>query len=222
MNFIQRLKLYNIVGFIASFIIVIMYLVPSLLSEKNSLLNFSGTVILLGYVIGVIELFRRVPNVFIQEEILNTNGNKDFNKPAIIKITEPIRDLVKEKNYFILNRVTTKIQINDTFLKLGYIDSSKIDGYPIFQVIDSSVRVNSAMNFEIVPEQKLLIANFINDNGYVILESDITGNFPSKDTKGNYITIKNGSVYYKTAELVRYIKDHASDYQPMNERVYQI
>ena len=220
MDFIQRLKLYNIVGFIASFIIIVMYLVPSLLSEKNTLLNFSGTLVLVGYVIGIIELFRRVPNVFIQEEEQknNVDSNKNINKPTIIKITEPIKDLVKEKNYFVLNRVFTKVQINDTFLKLSFIDNSKIDGYPIFQVIESSVKVNNTMNFEVINDF-FRIADFINDKGYILIESDITGNFPLKDAKGNnYETIGNGTVYYKPASLVPSIEDIVQNFKPYSEQ----
>lgn len=222
MNFLQRLKIYNILGFVLSFILVVMYLIPSLLSEKNTLLNFSGTAILLGYVIGIIELFRRVPNVFIQEEeTINANDGKNFVNPIVIKIPETIKGLIKEKNYFILNRVSTKIQINDTLMKLGFIDNSKIDGYPIFEILNSRVKVNNAMNFENIMNDSPTV-NFINEDGYVIIESDITGNFPSKGTKGNYVTVKDSNVYYKTAQLVRTIEDHTKDYTPMNERSYQI
>lgn len=221
MNFIQRLKLYNIVGFIASFIIIVMYIVPTLLSEKNTLLNFSGTLVLVGYVIGIIELFRRVPNVFIQEEEQknNVDSTKNINKPTIIKITEPIKGLVKEKNYFVLNRVFTKVQINDTFLKLSFIDNSKIDGYPIFSVSDSVVKVNSTMNFETTNENYPIIVNFLNKDGYILIESDITGNFPLKDTKGNnYETIGNGTVYYKPASLVPNIQDIIQNFKPYSEQ----
>jgi hypothetical protein len=197
-----------------------MYIVPTLLSEKNTLLNFSGTLVLVGYVIGIIELFRRVPNVFIQEEEQknNVDSTKNINKPTIIKITEPIKGLVKEKNYFVLNRVFTKVQINDTFLKLSFIDNSKIDGYPIFSVSDSVVKVNSAMNFE-TTNVSYPIVHFLNEEGYILIESDITGNFTLKDSKGNnYQTIQNGAVYYKPANLVTYIGDHVQNYKPYSEQ----
>ena len=77
----------------------------------------------------------------------------------------------------------------------NHFDNSKIDGYPIFSVSDSVVKVNSAMNFE-TTNVSYPIVHFLNEEGYILIESDITGNFTLKDSKGNnYQTIQNGAVY---------------------------
>jgi hypothetical protein len=69
------------------------------------------------------------------------------------------------------------------------------------------------------PNVSYPIVHFLNEEGYILIESDITGNFTLKDSKGNnYQTIQNGAVYYKPANLVTYIGDHVQNYKPYSEQ----
>jgi hypothetical protein len=217
MNILQRLKIYNIAGLVASFVILVLYLFPSFISEKNTLLNFSGTIILITYTFGIIELFRRKKNFLLKDHISTTLNEEKSKKPTVIKFFQSIKNLQIEKNYFILNKTSNKIQIDDYLLKLKFIGNSLIDGLPVFEMTyPGFVKVNNSMNFEIFNtsndtkiEKKLNIASFINDNGYMVVESDDTsaGNLPKKDEKGNY-SLFSGIIYYKNVSLIACLEDH--------------